>query len=588
MTLSTLIEERSGGGWLRGLALLLAACVLAPMMAARPLETAEAVVAGAARSIMETGDFWRLSILGQPLHQQPLYSWILASCGFASGPVWLLRLPSLAGLVGISSLSWYVARRAAGAFAGFIAALVVLTSAGGLLYAQQAANDIWAAFGLFSAWAAWYHFGAARDRWNLAWGLAIACVVVAFFAGGIQVFTVFYVPLFLLLKPVRGRDQMLWWLHPILLVAGLAFCASWLAHSLRHAEMVTWEQLVETAVAVPSRSYVQRLWQFPLRAVGLAMPWALVAWPGFCRAFRAVEKDHEQARYWRRIIGVLFVLCWLLPGVPARALLPLLGPFAVLTALNYENLIRRHSTGLRLALRRIEWGGLAAGGGLLAGGILVRAGGIVVPELETWEVNWLLIGGTTAFAVPCIALSANDRRIWLRLALLAVTAACIWQTLAMPVAALEHERPSAVAEDLTKHVPAPATIYSLRIGVAIAPVSHYIEQTQKPLDSIEELPVEEDEPYLLAGLTPPVHELFEWHPVSVPKELRSGSREIRVTWAPAKGVLCRIEAERPARTPQPGTPEARRWSRVYRGIARALDTGRTTNGRIREERPIAW
>lgn len=570
MSLADLTAERDSPAWTRLALLAFAAFLVLPHLLHSPLTVSEGIMAGTARGFLESGDFTRLRHLGRPIHQYPLYPWLLAVFGLEQGPDWLIRVPAVAGWLAMAALAWFTAAKSGGEFAGLIAALVPLTCAAGYAAASVASNDIWFATILFAAWTAWYRLGAVQGRWDVAWGVSAGFVALAFFAGGPRAFVLFYLPLLVLRWPVKGREQMLRWGHLLALVLVVALSGTWLAHSLRHAEVLTWAQLVESAVPADQGGYVQRLWQFPLRVVAWGLPWTLFAWPAFCQAFRPVEKAPEQSAFLRTVATAVFVPCWLLPGVTVRSLLVLLGPLAVLTAMNYESLLRRHAAGYRRLLNlctRAACG--AAAIGVLAA-VLLLTGWLEIPELSFAEVSFAGACVLLSVGFAVLLISSRGRAVWVRLLLTVAVATVVFRTFSLPFEALRSGRPRLAAHRLTEPLPDGYPLY-VAADLSLAAIGHYITHPVVRLASPAQLPQSTPRVYLLAAGEPPVQEDLRWRALGRPAAIGGGPPEVRILWMPASGAILRVDITRPETQAEAELAGAD-WVQLYEGTPRTLTT----------------
>lgn len=569
MSLADVTIERAKPLRIRLALLALAALLVVPQLFQAPLSPSEGLATGAAREIRTDGDFTRLRYLGRPVHQNPLHVWLLAAFDLGDTPAWAARLPSVAAWLILAGLAYWGASVSAGTFAGFIAALIPLTSVAGIAFASRASSEMWFAVLLFAAWLCWYHVGVTRGRWNWAWGMSVLLVVPAFFAGGPRAFVFFYLPLLLLQSPIKAREQMLRWGHLLALVPALALCGTWMAHSLQHAEVVTWSQLVERAVqAQEGGSYLRRLWQFPLRLLGWGLPWAVFAWPAFCLAFRNREKDGERATFWRAVVVLLFVACWLLSGLSPRSLLVLLGPFAVLTAINYESLLRRHADFYRRLLRCLSFVGAAGAFAAVAGSVLLLTGWIKIPELAPLQVSFVAANAVVSGGLAGLLLLRRERAVWIRVLLLAGVAVTSHRCFELPVQALSGASPPRIAQRLSAHVP-PGNPIHVAGNLPIADVAHYINRSLVPWESTVSVTRRNPRIYLLTAGAPPVREDLQWRPLGRPTALGGEASPVRTAWKPSAITLFEITGVSPQIETAGEDPEAQ-WVQLYEGTPRTL------------------
>ena len=169
----------------------------------------EALNAAVARDMVETGDFLKTRLYGQPVKYFPLYPWLVVLCsGFRSPTLFTLRLPAMLAVGGLAFLAGMTAWRLQSSFAGWIAAAVVLMSVAGFRFGGHAQAEILQAFFLFAAWCAWFRLGHEQKRWALAWGVAHVFVFLAIMAVGGGALFWFYFPLFFMRRPLNAKIRM--------------------------------------------------------------------------------------------------------------------------------------------------------------------------------------------------------------------------------------------------------------------------------------------------------------------------------------------------------------------------------------------
>jgi drug/metabolite transporter (DMT)-like permease len=88
--------------------------------------------------------------------------------------------------------------------------------------------------------------------------------------------------------------------------------------------------------------YFRHLLTFPLDLGVRLMPWLLLAWAPFCVAIQTLDPTPIFSRFLRTLFLVDFFLLWITPLDEVHDWLILLGPLAIMTALNYELNVRRY------------------------------------------------------------------------------------------------------------------------------------------------------------------------------------------------------------------------------------------------------
>ncbi len=350
-----------------------------PLIVARDVCTGEALTATVAEEMLRSGAFWRTTAHGEPVQAYPAYPWLVAGCRALGVPRQLaLRLPAVASLGLLALLSGAFASRHSGLTAGAVAASVVLASPVALRACVRCPGETLLALLLGAAWLSWYWLGQLRKRWELAWATAMLFVVLGCFTAGARAVTLFYLPFLFLRRPVKGRRRLLTPAHLGALAVGAAVVVYWLRRTPGQI-FLPWNEL-DTMPQV-TRSYLSDWLVFPFKCALYALPWPFLMWPAFCMAYRPLEQHPAAFHYLRVIVLTIFLGAWFLPGVSPLALVPLLGPASVLTALHVGLLIRRHPRELRRLGAVLHAAGMATASlglfiALLHGAGLVRFEGL--------------------------------------------------------------------------------------------------------------------------------------------------------------------------------------------------------------------
>ena len=338
------------------LVLLSLALYLGALMLPELNASDEALNAAMARDMLETGDFLKTRLYGQPVKYFPLYSWLVVLCsGFRSPTLFTLRLPALLTLGGLAFLAGLTAWRLQSSFAGWIAAAVVLTSVVSFRVGCHAQAEILQAFFLFAAWCAWLRLGHEQKRWALAWGMAHLFVFLAVLAVGSGALFWFYFPLFFMRRPLNAKIRMQVPAHLVSALVLVIVIASWLFVTANQPFM-PWD--VEPGLS-PSRESSNYLWHFiafPWQGVLQLGAWCLLVWAPFCIALHQFESNPAGCLFFRTIVFSISVLIWLWPGTTTQQLLPALAPLAVLIGVHFEIVIRRYQHVLNRILRMVAWG----------------------------------------------------------------------------------------------------------------------------------------------------------------------------------------------------------------------------------------
>jgi len=311
-------------------------------------------------------------------------------------------------MVALGALCGTVAYRRAGALAATTAVGVVLFTPATLRACARAQSETLLALLLCAAWVTWYSAGQQRKRWLLAWAGAMAFVILATFTAGARAIVLFYLPFLFLRRPVRGRRRLLLPSHIAVLAVGAVVVVTWLRW-VPGQIFLPWNEL--TTVPQVTRSYPVEVVLFPLVSILYLMPWPFLMWPAFCMAYRPLETIPVAFHYLRTIVLAVLIAGWLIPDASPLALLPLLGPLAIMTALHADLLVRRHHRELRrLGLALHGAAAVVAALGLLIG-LLHLSGGIRIEGMPFGTIAWADAALLAMLTLAALGLRGPLRRL---------------------------------------------------------------------------------------------------------------------------------------------------------------------------------
>ena len=452
-----------------------------PAMYLPELSHEEALYATIAQEMQQNNDFVTphfqgSAILVEPI--EPMCAWVLSLIDMAVGLNEItIRLVGILPTLLLALICMFTVRRVAPGCGALATGAAVCSSLAAIRIGVVAENDMLFALFINAAWISFYLLSRERKRWMYAWSTAHLLLVCALFTGGIQALFFFYFPLLLMRQPLKVIRRL--WkpehLFPLaVLVVG----------------MICWPQLVqwgeeevvrvfqEFTPAEHAVGYLRRVIEFPLRAVIGFVPWAFLAWPGFCAAFHPLEKNPVLCQYLRTIIYSLFYFFWIIPASDAKVLLPLIGPVAILLGMNYELLIRRYSRQLRMLP-------LALSGIAVAGIIATAVTGVL--KVSTWQVPTpmiLVTGGcmlAAAGIVTAVWLNRRKAPVWLLVAgsVMAVQLTAVGSFQVYNRHKKSHSRN--FAENFSKYLLPGVTVYELIPGHDIYPSEcYYLERLGDP------------------------------------------------------------------------------------------------------------
>ncbi len=523
------------------LVLALAALMYLPFLGLRELQATEALRVAAAAGLRADGNILGGVNLGDgPVPMFPLYTWLVALGGWLGlGPEWSVRLPSVLGVVVLAGVCGRKAARAGGHLAGAVAAAAAAGTVLMLGEGRQGSAHTLVAALLTAGWFYWYRQLRVRRNWAAAWLGGPLFAAAAFLAVGIMGPVYFYLPLFFLRRPLRVWPRFWTWTHMLTLLLLAALALVW-ENGLSGQTMWTWRSPAETAAV---DGYLAHYLLYPFRTAAALLPWALLAWPGVCAAFRAVERTPILCRFLRMLVIVLFFGGWLLPDLMPLAPLLLAGPLAVLTGIHAAVLLRRHHDAMRFIPRWLAVGALAAGGAAAAVAVLGLAGVVEIAGADRRLTVLCLSTALTAAAGGAWMCHASRKGgllpYWMRLA--GATAALALAVLAFYPAgrALFYEGHRENAAVLASGLPGDVAAYKIYRDYLVREVV-YLGRPVQAVATPEKLPADVKELYVLAGAKPPILETRSWTPCSPPVYWRRHCRPLWV-WHPRKGCLLRLE-----------------------------------------------
>jgi 4-amino-4-deoxy-L-arabinose transferase-like glycosyltransferase len=528
------------------------------------LRSQEALLASIATDVRAGDNLLMTTVHGEQVPAFPVYPWLIRICSAFQHPnEWTIRLPAALAVLGLAALAGLTASNAAGNLAGLVAASMVLTSVACLREGVVAGDDTLFAFFLGAAWLAWFWFGRERQTWWLAWLVSLTAVLLATFTSGIQAFVCFYLPLLFVRRPLRRWQRFFSVGHIVALALAVAVLIYW-HRTVPGQTLLPWSTLVLRAVPEDTGSYVAHLVSFPLKSVVLVLPWLFLAWPGFCLAYRPLEKNPVFCHFLRTILFSLFLASWALPRSSPRVLMPLIGPLAILTAVHYEILVRRHYLDLQRLIRVLAGIAVAlAGLGSIASALHLT--GLV--DLSGWSARTTTV--MLALLVVAGGVSwwghrhASLRPVWVMF-LLSFSMMCLVQRAVHPPwqAWLGNSR-RGNAEILRAEVPETETVHKTVRRLMLAECFYLQRRIRQIADLDQDLPEDAPTVYVLGGEKPPILPTRSWRACSKRVDLRLHASPFAV-WLPGGRCLVRITP-----VPAPRTePEREGTVCMYRGDLR--------------------
>lgn len=328
-----------------------------------------------------------------------------------------------------------------------------------------------------------------------------------------------------------------------------------------------WNALRE--MPAPAAGYLSRLIFFPLKCSLYLLPWTFLAWPGFCLAYRPMEKQPVFCSFLRTVVVSVFIVVWLFPGQSARSLLPVLCPLAVLSGMHYALVTRRHHVGL---LRLCRWILLAASclsGAAVLLGICHVFGIIDLPGLDTCIFAEYMLLLTGVYTVSRLLYTGNRiaSPVWMRM----LIAVALLQVIVLSVHSLSHNWLHSTrrldGKRLAERIPPGQNVYTVLDDYLIVR-TFYMNRPVIRIDDLETgLPRAAHTVYVLAENTTPIFSSREWMAWGPPVRPGGSPAGIELEWLPGGRCLLRISRKQ-ATEPESGEQGT---VQVYRGELRSPD-----------------
>ncbi len=297
-----------------------------------------------ARNMIESGDYSRVRIKGEPETEKPIFCyWLYALCGKIFGiNEFSLRLPSvISALVMIAAAAW-LGMRIYGQPTGYISGFILATMFGFVNLGRIARIDI-VMCAFYAAAMVLLYEGYFRERKGNNW-LYLFYVIMAVgvaVKGPVSIFLIALTVLVLLVMEWNFRKsvQMLWQLKPIsgaLICA--AICIPWLVYESAQstgnfAWDFFWTQNIDRFLGVETEfregKRMSYLYYFP-KLFGMAAPWSLlvplILWQ-YRKAWRKLRPQTWFLIIWVAAVFVFLTFSfikrgdYILPVFPALAVL---------------------------------------------------------------------------------------------------------------------------------------------------------------------------------------------------------------------------------------------------------------------------
>lgn len=540
--------------------LVLFALLYLPGLAFLPLALPEAV---AALGQIDSGTVDALQhpfLSGETLAVYPFYKSVVAVFAFFLGTnEWAARLPSVIAVLGLCGLAAWMGRRYGGRDGAIAAAVTCACAFSSLAAGRQASGHAITAVFLNAAWFCWYVLGRDKRRWGLAWTVALSIVLVASLHAGIKAFLIFYFPLFFLRRPMKSWRRLTMVRH--LTMLSLAFALYLLFQASMTGTPITVEALGRWHTHDGAAIQFGDMMLYPFRWLFFLLPSALLFWPGFCAAFRPLERDPQCGSFMRTLVATLTLSMWVIPNTSARDLVVVMAPLAVLAAIHHEYLIRRYAHVFNRFSRILFLVAFAAAccGLLLCLATLVRFIDLDAVSVHNQAFAAVMVAVAAIFAGLALR-SSQTQPLWLRLILLMIVVQNLVAGLALPVREVFESEARDRGLAMRSALPPGVRVHRLS-PLPLLPEIFYMNHRVSTVASAQDLPEAPEIIHVLAGYDPPLTESRLWTPIS--PAFRTDTRYIPVLeWFPDSFTALRLR--RRIETPTPTATE--NVIRLYRGV----------------------
>ena len=548
----------------------------------------ESIYAAIAGDMLQNGHYLQPHFDGVPCQSFVLYPWLTLLCsGFHLPTTVTVRLPALLSTFGLAILAGVIAARHRDRRAGWTAAMITLTCFATLRIGIVAQTETLHAFLLAAAWFWLYEYGPQKQRWQLAWGGALAMVFLDTLNVGIKAPILFYLPLLVTPMPPRMRRQLQHSAHIGWLVSFALLFYLWV-QLICHQPVIGWNAFPGNT-AGGDESFLAHFLTFPIKCILYTMPWGVLVWTPFCLGLRPLEPPGSISGFLRALVICPFVCYWLLPGHSPLFLLCSLAPLAILISFHAQVVLHRYD----LAYNRLMnfFGFLSIAAVLLCAlfWLAVAAGRIqIMPAIDALPPANLWL---TALAIAVVSALVAWRALTTMLrghqefkaAWIACAARFAYAAIALPLFFVTLQDRRYVAQLLRSELPPPGiadaplpeenfstcqeeigTVYLLGSGSSYPAQMFYLGRPIKRISHLaEELPRNEEVVYLLARSQPLLSDR-SWTQLSPPVNmnlLREFHLELQGAGLDFNGIITRRPTDNPD-LPRYQPPD---FLRLYRG-----------------------
>ncbi len=497
---------------------------------------------------------------GRGVVTYPLYPFLAGVIRQAVGNnEWAVRLPSVLAMLGMTvvaglTMGLYTQRREP----IVVAMLMAFSPAVAVAAGRTATGQGLTAFLISSGWFAWYYLGRRKHRWSLAWASALALTLLAAFHTGPKAFVIFYFPLMFMRRPFKIWRRLRMPQHLACMLVAFLIFVFWFQGQMRDSFLLP----LEFALTEPGAS-LRGVLAFPFHLFLVFLPAPLFFWPGFCAAFRPLEKNREMASFLRTLIIPLFLVFWLIPPSRPSDLLVLVVPLALLAGMHYEILVRRYAHLFNRIMPWLEYALALLAGIVALSWLLVLVGVVEIEALPRLQAVTALAAALGAGAVMLEQRYCGQPRwFWLRTATVVVGAHLLFATSWQPINSLFLHMPRKRAEILRQEIPGNQEVYKLT-ALSLPREAYYLQRRVVVLDSPTRLSGRRKPVFVLGGYNPPMLEQFDWN-VASPLVDVTVEYYPSLEWRPARWTMLAVRRRQQADDQH----EILTSVRIYHGLPR--------------------
>ena len=458
--------------------------IFLPQIALFELSGTEAAFSQVAQDLTNGQSVGTPSLQGQYVDTRPLYPILISLFSFGASPNDIsVHLPSILGLLIMCFSAAWVTFRHSNRQAAAVAGLIVLSSYASLRFATKAEPHLLGAALISCSWLTLYEISRDTKNWHIAWLSALGFSFLGYLCIGAHSFFFFYFPLLFLRRPTDIRKRLLKAPHLIAFTGLCLLTFLYFSHNHNFVKNTGAFSLNAPFSALwPDSGYLFKVLRFPFTCFTYLLPWAFFAWAPYCEALRPLEKDKVLYHYLRTITVSLFLIICFLPGAGAENLLPLLSPIAIMIALHYSILIRRHRVYFELLQKYLL--------GLNVLAILGLFGSLAAIHFKKWSIpvepktlQWILISLACALIINLFFFTKPVKNLPAWLKILVATVLLFWSIQCFKSLPRHgHQTQRQIAQEFLSLLPQNASIYSFpdKEGKSLYyPLAHYLNQPVK-------------------------------------------------------------------------------------------------------------